>query len=146
MSDLPNWIYDVVMALQRWNEEHGELYMKCFGDRFVRQEGCCLALDLVPVEIRQQAKVIAEYQRRAEFDKASVPPVAAVALAMFDKGDAGVPSPLDELAAARAERDSLLTLRDAAKAWAENLDERRGDEIIAALVAAVDALTTREGA
>jgi hypothetical protein len=68
MTDLPNWVYDVIIELQRWNDEHPNLYTSTGGtEGYFRTEKCgCEALGMVPDEVRAEAKVIAEYLRHAD--------------------------------------------------------------------------------
>lgn len=55
-APLPNWMLDVVIAVQ----EHEDIH------RSVRDGGICLqgVLDLVPAEVRIAAKAVAEYRRQ----------------------------------------------------------------------------------
>jgi hypothetical protein len=68
MTDLPNWVYDVVIELQRWNYEHPNLYTSAGGiEGYFRTEKCgCEALELVPENVRQWAIAIRDYQRQRE--------------------------------------------------------------------------------
>lgn len=63
MSDLPNWVYDVVIELQRWSYEHPKLYAQYAGsNEYQRVDKCgCEALQLVPEEVLAEAKVIRAY-------------------------------------------------------------------------------------
>ncbi len=72
MSDLPNWVYDVVMTLERWRDEHptlhADLYSMEAGKHVMQKlgdDGGCAALGLVPVEVRERAQAIREYTRAA---------------------------------------------------------------------------------
>ena len=40
MRELPRWVYDVVMALDRWADEHPTLFVQHFADGYVRAERC----------------------------------------------------------------------------------------------------------
>lgn len=71
MAELPNWVYDVVIELQRWSDEHPKLYFHRYDSQYVTPEGCgCEALNHVPGEVKAIALAIAEYRRQAERDKA----------------------------------------------------------------------------
>lgn len=62
---VPNWVYDVVMALQKWNEEHPQLLFERFDGEFVAPEGCgCAALDHVPDVVKDYARVLAAPKER----------------------------------------------------------------------------------
>lgn len=55
-KSLPNWVLDVVIAVQEHEDVH----------RSVRDGGICLesVLDSVPTEVRIAAKAVAEYRRQ----------------------------------------------------------------------------------
>ena len=67
MSELPAWVYDVVMAMEKWSYEHPRLFVEYFNQeagKHVMQPavGCgCAALDFVPKEVRDYARAIAAY-------------------------------------------------------------------------------------
>lgn len=71
-AELPAWVYDVVMALQKWAEEHPRLLAEFYPDYTPRpvDECGCKALELVPAEVKAQATAVAAYvrvvQERAE--------------------------------------------------------------------------------
>jgi hypothetical protein len=65
MGELPPWVYDVVIELQRWNDVHPKLYAEVLdGGEFVKQrvDDCgCKPLDLVPDDVKERAKSIGQY-------------------------------------------------------------------------------------
>lgn len=62
MTDLPNWVYDMVMALQKWNYEHPKLYYN-----EVRLSECgCEALAHVPEEVKAATETMRQYLSRRE--------------------------------------------------------------------------------
>ena len=64
MSDLPNWVYDVVMTLDKHEAEHPRYYVQGFdvANEHVRAGTCgCQALALVPADVRQPAAAIHQY-------------------------------------------------------------------------------------
>lgn len=67
MADLPNWVYDLVMDLQRWEDEHPTLYAQYAGsDAFQKVSECgCGALKRVPADVIDQARTLREYLRQA---------------------------------------------------------------------------------
>lgn len=92
MSDLPNWVYDVVMALQKWSDEHPQLHAEYWtpqGHKMLRVEGACgcEALTPVPDEVKNQARVLAGYLWRPEVDKTEATPNSDPA------GGSGGPTP-----------------------------------------------------
>lgn len=57
MADLPKWVWDVVVNLQMWVEDNPQLH----------GEVCaCVALAAVPDEVKVQARVLADYLRKAD--------------------------------------------------------------------------------
>jgi hypothetical protein len=67
MADqLPNWVYDVVMALEQWSEEHPKLLAETYPDYKPKPvDDCgCAALDRVPADVRAQARAIRDYTAR----------------------------------------------------------------------------------
>lgn len=73
MTDLPNWVYDMVMTLQTWRDEHPKLYADMYSTeagKYVMQplgeDGGCTALALVPSEVRDRARALAMYLERAD--------------------------------------------------------------------------------
>lgn len=69
MGDLPNWIYDVVMQLQKWGDEHGNLFMLRYDGAYIPETECCRALGLVPDDVRKHAAVLANYKRGEASDE-----------------------------------------------------------------------------
>lgn len=65
MSDLPNWVYDVVIELKRWRDTHPKLHAQFTGsNEWQRVDDCgCKPLDHVPAEVIEQARVIERYNR-----------------------------------------------------------------------------------
>lgn len=65
MTDLPNWVYDLIIDLERWRDEHPALYAQYAGsDEYRKVEQCgCSPLDHVPDEVLARARVIREYLR-----------------------------------------------------------------------------------
>lgn len=67
MNELPVWVYDVVIALQKWSDEHPNLHAQYAGsDEWQSVPGCCDALNLVPPAVRDTAKAIKAYTRERE--------------------------------------------------------------------------------
>jgi hypothetical protein len=66
MTDLPPWVYDVVMALEKW-EEHPRLFAEYFsvaaGEHVMQptDECGCAALQHVPKDVRDHARTLATY-------------------------------------------------------------------------------------
>lgn len=66
MTSTPKWVLDLVMHLQRHEEEHPTLYQLLHGAQFVEAEWCpAVALAFVPPEVRAAAQAIADYGRQA---------------------------------------------------------------------------------
>ena len=63
----PNWVYDVVMELQRWHDMHGMLFEEVYNGlerrhEKVRASYCgCDALALIPADVRDRAAMLAQY-------------------------------------------------------------------------------------
>ena len=62
-TDLPPWVYDTVMALQKWADEHPKLFMERYDGQFLKlDDDCgCKALAAVPAEVQAEARVLAHY-------------------------------------------------------------------------------------
>ncbi len=66
-TELPPWVYDMVMHLERWHDEHGQLFVNAFNaslgrHEYVKADSCgCGALDAVPAETRANAKALRSY-------------------------------------------------------------------------------------
>jgi hypothetical protein len=77
-EQLPNWVYDVVVELERWADEHPVLCAETFdcntgGFVMARVDDCgCRALSLVPLEVRGHAAILAGYLSRAVREAAGV--------------------------------------------------------------------------
>jgi hypothetical protein len=71
MSDLPNWVYDVVIELERWGYEHPKLFAQYAGsNEYQKVDDCgCHALTMVPDEVRAAAKVIRAYVSDADHQR-----------------------------------------------------------------------------
>jgi hypothetical protein len=54
MSDLPNWVYDLIMATQEWGDVHPSSKGAPCG---------CEGLAFVPDDVKAKAQAIAEYKR-----------------------------------------------------------------------------------
>ena len=65
MGELPNWVYDVIIELDRWRDEHPKLYAQYGGTRdYQPVDACgCRALDHVPPDVLARAQAIREYLR-----------------------------------------------------------------------------------
>lgn len=65
MAELPNWIYDVIIELERWRDEHSKLYAQFAGsNEYQAVDDCgCRPLDHVPPDVLAQAHAIREYLR-----------------------------------------------------------------------------------
>lgn len=58
----PRWVLDAVIAMQRHADEHPVYFQQSVRDNFVRAESCgCAALGLVPQEVQDAARMIAQY-------------------------------------------------------------------------------------
>jgi hypothetical protein len=73
VSDLPAWVYDVVMELERWRDTHPKLHAQYAGSReWQPVDRCgCEPLDHVPANALDRAKAIRSYldaTRPAESD------------------------------------------------------------------------------
>jgi hypothetical protein len=70
MTELPNWVYDVVMDLQA-QQSHPKLLFTSGGfEGTAKYEWCpCMALGFVPAEVKAKAAAIAAYRREAERDE-----------------------------------------------------------------------------
>ena len=73
MVNLPKWVFDVVIELQRWHAEHPTLWQRMVSDpqnpsdTYVRADCGCKALDLVPPDVAGVAALavaLAEQLRR----------------------------------------------------------------------------------
>lgn len=74
MSDLPAWVYDVVIALEKWSDEHPRLYVQLYDRSYVPAEECgCKALANVPADVRTESRAIAAYLRAHPTTKVNVP-------------------------------------------------------------------------
>lgn len=71
MSELPNWVYDVVMDLLEQEDVHPKLLFQAGGmPEPAQYDWCpCAALHKVPRNVRVKARAIAAYRREAEKDK-----------------------------------------------------------------------------
>lgn len=76
MTELPKWVWDLIMNLQQQEEEHPNLYVRV--DAKYPEQGFSYqqalwcprtALHSVPVEIESQAKAIRDYTRQVDRDK-----------------------------------------------------------------------------
>lgn len=48
-AELPVWVYDMVMAMQQWADEHPVLFVRQLDDTYDRADSCgCAPLGLVP--------------------------------------------------------------------------------------------------
>jgi hypothetical protein len=64
VTDLPPWIYDVVMAMQHWSDVHPKLHGDFHDGICPMEDDCgCKALDLVPAEVKAQAQAIRAYMQ-----------------------------------------------------------------------------------
>lgn len=79
MTDLPNWVIDLVMELQREESVHPELFQMVPGRDYVHYEWCpAAALWFVPDDVKATAVAIAAYRRQTQHDKPTeVPDVVA---------------------------------------------------------------------
>lgn len=70
MRDLPPWVWDVVIALEKHREEHPRYYAQCGVSDYARADTCgCEPLALVPRDVKDAAEVLVEDRRRRELDK-----------------------------------------------------------------------------
>lgn len=76
MTQLPKWVWDLVIHLQQMEEEHPSLFRQMDakypeqGYSYVPSDWCPgNALKQVPRPIRRQAEAIRDYTRQAEQDK-----------------------------------------------------------------------------
>ena len=61
-ADLPVWVYDMVMVMQQWADEHPVLFVRQLDDTYDRADSCgCAPLGLVPAGVLAEAKAIASY-------------------------------------------------------------------------------------
>lgn len=73
MNDLPNWVYDLVMELEKQREVHPKLYMDT-SRGFVPADWCsCALLEMVPPEVATRAQAIREYLRNVMPEPAGEP-------------------------------------------------------------------------
>lgn len=74
-TELPNWVYDVVMDLQDQEQTHPVLLFQAGGmPAPAKYDWCpCAALEKVPANVRVKAAAIAAYRREAEKDKQPTP-------------------------------------------------------------------------
>lgn len=65
MAELPNWVYDVIIELERWRDEHPTLYAQYAGSNEYRKvDDCgCRPLDHIPPDVLAHAHTIREYLR-----------------------------------------------------------------------------------
>lgn len=71
MTDLPNWVYDVVIELQRWADEHPKLYRYMAENDYQPFPDCgCEALERVPEDVRERAKAIRAYVSDVDHQRA----------------------------------------------------------------------------
>lgn len=69
MTELPNWVYDLVMDLQEQEAIHPPLYQVGITGGWIRRDWCPTnALEKVPAEVQQAAEAIRGYRSR-ESDK-----------------------------------------------------------------------------
>jgi hypothetical protein len=75
VSELPNWIYDVIIDLERWRDEHPKLYAQYAGsDEYQTVDQCgCQPLDHVPPNVLAEAHAIREYLRRVTVVRSAPP-------------------------------------------------------------------------
>jgi len=74
VTDLPPWVYDVVIELQRWRDEHPKLYRYVGVDVYEKAEMCGdEALAKVPAEVQAAAEAIAAYLRARPTTEVNVP-------------------------------------------------------------------------
>lgn len=66
-TDLPAWVYDMIMHLDQWHDEHGTLYVEAYQiasgrHEFVKADRCgCRALEAVPADVISQARALRSY-------------------------------------------------------------------------------------
>lgn len=71
MGDLPKWVWDVVVAMQKWDDEHPKLHAEFYdveaGAHVMKPvDDCgCAALAVIPDDVKVQARVLADYLRQA---------------------------------------------------------------------------------
>lgn len=72
INGLPQWVWDLVMGIQRFEDEHPKFYrMGDYKDGVLQYEGATCAegagvYKVIPREIRDAAQAIYEYTRYAE--------------------------------------------------------------------------------
>jgi len=67
MKDLPLWVWDLIIALERGEAVHGTLFTFREGQGYTKSEWCPgTALAGVPEDIRQQAQAIMSYNDRKD--------------------------------------------------------------------------------
>lgn len=60
IRELPDWVYDLVNAMLKWNEEHPELYIGGKGSGYLKSPLCgCHLLGFVPEDIKLYAGAFA---------------------------------------------------------------------------------------
>lgn len=72
MTDLPTWVWDMLIELEDQRDTHPELLFQAGGmAKPERYDWCsCALLDKVPAEVVTQARAIREYIQAKERDKA----------------------------------------------------------------------------
>ena len=76
MSELPNWVYDLVSQLREQQETHPRLLFESGAFEGTKTyDWCpCDALKLVPEVVLAKATAISEYKRHAEAAEGGEPP------------------------------------------------------------------------
>lgn len=60
-TDLPRWVWDLVISLQGDENEHGPLWLQHFDGQYVRSDWCPgRALERVPEVVRDCAAILAD--------------------------------------------------------------------------------------
>jgi len=70
MASSEKWVMDLVMELQREENDHPKLFRQVSGGEYVQYPWCpFVALNLVPDEVKNAAAAIAAYRVEADRDK-----------------------------------------------------------------------------